>query len=101
MLILDDNKECIPGFSTLVTLTIYEAVDNENAIIDPRNVGRFIACIIVRWRVLNKYDFAYATELTQKEMLAAGERALGKKITMSYASEEVVAQKKNEGQGVL
>lgn len=73
LLILNDTKECIPGFSALVTLTIYEAVDNENAIIDPRNVGRFIARIIVGWRALNKYVFAYATELTQKEMLAAAE----------------------------
>lgn len=27
LLILYDTKECIPGFSALVTLTIYEAVD--------------------------------------------------------------------------
>lgn len=58
--IRDDTKKRISGFSQLETRSMYGAGDTENAIIDLRDVGKFVVRIIVDERTLNKYVFVYA-----------------------------------------
>ncbi|KAF7170943.1 hypothetical protein CNMCM5623_003390 [Aspergillus felis] len=61
-----------------------------SAITDLRDIGRYIARIIVDERTLNKFVFVYNTVMTQNEVYDLLEEISGEKITRNFVADETV-----------
>ncbi|KAL5495816.1 hypothetical protein ACEPAI_1280 [Sanghuangporus weigelae] len=62
--------------------------DVKCAVTDSRDIGKFVARIIVDERTLNRYVFCWVQEVTQNELFAIAERVFGHKIDIGTFSEE-------------
>ncbi|KAK4503395.1 hypothetical protein PRZ48_004310 [Zasmidium cellare] len=87
---------CVPrlpsGRSDYVQLTpsqntIVGEGDTKSALTDLRDIGRYIARIIVDERTLNKYVFVYNELWTQNEMFALTEKLFGEKMERKFVQE--------------
>ena len=83
----------------MVTRTVYGSGDVKLALTDVREIGKFVARIITDERTLNQYVLAYGDELTQKEVIAISERALGEKIQTKSNSAEFLTKLAKESKG--
>ena len=55
-----------------------------NLITDLRDVGRFVARIVADERTLNRYVFAWAEEMTEKEIYSVMEEVSGEKLPVNF-----------------
>ncbi|KAL5498554.1 hypothetical protein ACEPAH_1908 [Sanghuangporus vaninii] len=60
--------------------------DVKCALIDKRDIGKFVARIIADDRTLNQYVFCWTEEFTLNEIIALAERVSGRKVNMEHIS---------------
>lgn len=70
--------------------TIFGTGDVKTALIDLRDIGKFVARIISDDNTLDKYVFCWAEQYTQKEVIALAECIVGKPIPTKIMSAETL-----------
>ena len=75
--------------------TKYGTGDVKTAVIDLRDIGKFVARIIVDERTLNKYVFCWTEEVTQNEAFALAKRVSGQNLEGRNVSADELLQKAN------
>ncbi|THG97682.1 hypothetical protein EW145_g7565 [Phellinidium pouzarii] len=71
---------------------IVGAGDVKSAMIDTRDIGEFVARILLDERTVNRYVFCYGEEVTQSEIHALAERVSGHKIDRIRLRGEDIAE---------
>lgn len=85
--IIEPAKARYPGTEDLIN-TIFETGNVKTAMTDNRDIGKFVARIILDDRTLYEYVFCWAEEYTQNEILSLAERISGKTIPTKNLSAE-------------
>ncbi len=67
-------------------VTIWGDGDKKTALIDLRDLGRYVAKIVTDERTLNKYVFCYGQLLSQEEVFRKLEELSGEVIERKYVS---------------
>lgn len=85
--IIEPAKALYPGTEDVIN-TIFGTGNVKTALTDNRDIGKFVARIILDDRTLNKYVFCWAEEYTQNEILTLTEGIIGKTIPTKKLSAE-------------
>ncbi|THG94215.1 hypothetical protein EW145_g8186, partial [Phellinidium pouzarii] len=86
---------------TLILAKSSAPVMSKAAMIDRRDIGEFVARILVDERTLNRYVFCYGEEVTQSEIHALAERVSGTKVDAVRVSKEETVEQLETAQGLV
>ncbi|KAL5514231.1 hypothetical protein ACEPAG_2319 [Sanghuangporus baumii] len=73
--------------------------DVKCAVIDKRDIGKFVARIIADDRTLNRYVFCWTEEVTLNEIVALAERVSGHKINVEHITADEMKKIMKSGSG--
>ncbi|KAL5527984.1 hypothetical protein ACEPAG_6785 [Sanghuangporus baumii] len=73
--------------------------DVKCAVIDKRDIGKFVARIIADDRTLNQYVFCWTEEVTLNEIITLAERVSGRKINVDHISADELEKMMKNGNG--
>ncbi|OCB85052.1 NAD-binding protein [Sanghuangporus baumii] len=74
--------------------------DVKCALIDKRDIGKFVARIIADDRTLNQYVFCWTEEFTLNETIALAERVSGRKVNIEHISADEMEKILKDGSGL-